>query len=278
METRITGKKILAVGLGLIGGSVAKALRAAGCQNIDGLDTNTKTLKQALADNVIGSIYSPGEKTYDIVICSLPHRIVPSVYSQIKDSLESGGVFAELSGLKSCVTRCLCTIMCEQHVLLSLHPMAGSEKTGYINSSVSLMHGAPIILTPTEKTNETALSWAGFIARALNCGEMITLSAKRHDEAIAAVSHLPHITALALWKTGKHSARCAGGSFHSATRVANLNASLWAGLLTDNAEYLLNSLEHFKQCIDTLEQAVRTKDAAALEKQLCLMAKTGDAP
>lgn len=269
-------KKILAVGLGLIGGSAAKALRAAGCQYIDGLDTDPDTLEQALFDNVICSIYSPGTKQYDIVICSLPHRVVPSVYSQIKDSLKSGGVFAELSGLKSCVTRSLCSLMCEQHVLLSLHPMAGSEKTGYLNSDASLMRGAPMILTPTEKTNDTALKWAGFIADSLNCSEIITLSAKRHDEAIAAVSHLPHITALALWETGKPSVRCAGGSFHSATRVASLNAPLWAGLLTDNAEYLLNSLAHYKQCLDTLEKAIRAKDAAALEKQLCLMAKTGD--
>lgn len=278
METRMTEKSILAAGLGLIGGSVAKALRAAGYLYIDGLDTNSETLERALLDNVIDSVYSPNAKEYDIIICALPHREVPSLYSQIKGSLKSGGIFAELSGLKSCVTRSLCSLMCEQHVLLSLHPMAGSEKTGYLNSDALLMQGAPMILTPTGKTNETALEWAGFIAGALNCGETITLCAKRHDEVIAAVSHLPHISALALWETGKHSMRYAGGSFHSATRVANLNAPLWAGLLIDNAEYLLDSLARFRRCLNALEQAIRAKDAAALEKQICLMAKTGDMP
>ncbi len=269
----IKASKILIIGLGLIGGSVAKALRMSGCTFIDGLDTDENTLNAAIEDGVINSVFIPKPNHYDIAICSLPHKSVPPAYSQIKESLKPGGVFAELSGLKTHVAHYLCDEMNERHVLLSLHPMAGSEKTGYSNSDSNLLSNAPIILTPTERTNDTALFWADFIMRSLNCSEMITLSAKKHDEIVALVSHLPHVVALSLWQIGKQSARCAGGSFHSATRVASLNSSLWAGLFTDNAEYLLKSIDEFKQNLNGLEQAIRKNNSGELEKLLNTMIK-----
>ena len=278
MVTHFCKKRILAVGLGLIGASVIKALRAAGCRFIDGLDTDSETLKQALADGVVNAAYSPNADPYDLVLCSVPHRIVAAAYQDIQSSLAKGGVFVELSGLKTGVVHTLCSIMNEQHVLLCLHPMAGSERSGYNHSDAALFSGAPLIITPTQKTNETALNWADFFAGVMKCNDTLMLSPSRHDEVIAAVSHLPHIAALALWAAGRDHEHFAGGSFHAATRVACINAPLWAGLLHDNAEYLLKSLARFRQNIDLIEQTLRSGDAAALETQLVCMAKTGGTP
>ena len=105
METHFTEKRILAVGLGLIGGSSVKALRAAGCQHIDGLDTDELTISDALRDGMIDAAFSPDAAPYDLVICSLPHRAVPAAYEQVQGSLAQGGVFAEMSGLKSWLIR-----------------------------------------------------------------------------------------------------------------------------------------------------------------------------
>lgn len=273
METHFTEKRILAVGLGLIGGSAAKALRAAGCRRIDGLDTDEQTVSGALRDGVIDAAFSPDAPPYDLVLCSLPHRAVPAIYQQIKTSLAQGGVFAELSGLKSWLIKRLCAAMYDEHVLLCLHPMAGSEKKGYANADADLLGGAPLILTPTERTNETALLWAGFIRQAFGSSEMITLCARRHDQTVAAVSHLPHVAALALCEAGKGSERYAGGSFAAVTRVAAINAPLWAGLLHDNAEYLLESLARYRVSLESIEAAVRAGDKAALEALLKRLSK-----
>ena len=275
MQTHFCDKSILAVGLGLIGASFIKALRVAGCRHIDGTDTDAKTLELALTDGLINAAYAPDTKQYDLVVCSVPHRAVAPVYRQVQDSLAEGGVFAELSGLKSNIVRTLCAAMQAHHVLLCLHPMAGSERSGYAHSDAALFTGAPLIITPTQNTNDKALSWADFFAGAIKCSQMLTLSPKRHDEVIATVSHLPHIAALALWESGRECERFSGGSFRAATRVANINAPLWAGLLSDNAEYLLQSLKQFRHNIDLLEQALRAGDSAALEAQLELMSKTG---
>jgi prephenate dehydrogenase len=156
----------------------------------------------------------------------------------------------------------------ETHELLCLHPMAGSEKSGYAHSNASLFRGAPLILTPTTRTGQGALAWAGLLRRALRCGDMPALSAETHDALIADLSHLPHIAALAVRAVGSGHEALAGGSYRSVTRVADINAPLWAGLLTDNAEYLLDSLARFRTHLDALEASVRARDAAALDSLL----------
>ncbi len=273
MDVDFTEKRILLAGLGLIGGSAAKAMRMAGYRYIDGLDTDEQTLETALKEGVINAAFSEDAMPYDLVLCSLPHRAVPQLYKQVQGGLVQGGVFAELSGLKSALIRKLSAVMCDNHVLLCLHPMAGSEKQGYAHSHAKMFDGAPLILTPTEKTNETALEWSHFIAKAFGCCGMPTLCARRHDEAIAAVSHLPHIAALALCEAASGNERFAGGSFSAVTRVAQLNAPLWAGLLADNAEYVLKSLSSFRQSLMAIEAAISTGDATALEALLLRLSK-----
>ncbi len=268
METHFSSARVLVAGLGLIGGSVAKALRLAGLTKIDGLDTDAATLAAAQAERVIGGGFQTGNAAYDIVICSLAPRQVPALYEQVCGSLKPGGVFAELSGLKTGVVRTLVPSLADGHELLCLHPMAGSEKSGYAHSDAVLFQNATLILTPTERTGEAALAWAGFVREALGCGDMPTLPANAHDRIVADMSHLPHIAALAVRAVGKSSEEFAGGSYRSVTRVADINAPLWAGLLTDNAEYLLESIGNLRARLDVLEAAVQAHDTASLETLL----------
>jgi prephenate dehydrogenase len=268
MEAHFTGARILIAGLGLIGGSVAKALKSAGCNKIDGLDTDAGVLAAAQSGSVISGVFREGERQYDIVICSLPPQLAAPLYKQVQTSLKPGGVFAELSGLKSVVVREVSDALADNHELLCLHPMAGSEKSGYAYSHAALFRDAPLILTPTAHTGAAALAWAAFLRRALGCGEMPSLPAEEHDALIADMSHLPHLAALAVRAVGKGHEALAGGSYRSVTRVADINAPLWAGLLTDNAEYLLISIAKFREQLNALEAAVSTRDAAAMEALL----------
>lgn len=268
MEAHFRSARVLIAGLGLIGGSVAKALRQAGIAHIDGLDTDAATLTAAQAECVIDGGFQAGGTVYDIVICSLAPQAVSPLYEQMRSSLKTGGVFAELSGLKARVVGTLVPALADGHELLCLHPMAGSEKSGYAHSDAALFQDATLILTPTERTGEAANAWANVLRNALGCSEMPTLSADTHDRVVADMSHLPHIAALAVRAVGNGSEVFAGGSYRSVTRVADINAPLWAGLLTDNAEYLLESIGKFRVQLDALEAAVQSRDAAALETLL----------
>lgn len=273
MEERFLGSRILIAGLGLIGGSVAKALHGAGCAHICALDNDEASIQAAKAEGVIEAGFAENDQCFDIVICSLPPQAVPSIYEQVKQRLHDGGVFAELSGLKTALVDALYDVVQPHHALLCLHPMAGSEKVGFSHSNATLFQGAPLILTSTEKTTDTALDWAKFLFKALQCSEMTPLSPALHDAVVADLSHLPHVAALAMYAVGKGLERFAGGSFHAITRVADLNAPLWAGLLMDNAEYLQRSLARLKHNLDTIDQALTERDTQKLEILLSNMAK-----
>ena len=273
MEERFTGSRILIAGLGLIGGSVAMALAAAGCAHVSALDTDGKAIEAAKQGDVIEAAFADSETVFDIIICAVPPKAIPAIYEHVKHRLADGGVFAELSGLKTALVEALYDVMQPQHALLCLHPMAGSEKAGYAHASADLFKDARLILTPTEKTTDTALNWAQFLRDALLCGEMTSLSPALHDAVIADLSHLPHVAALAVYAVGKGLERFAGGSFQAITRVADLNAPLWAGLLMDNAEYLQRSLARLKQNLDTIDQALSERDQEKLEILLSNMAK-----
>jgi len=268
MEAHFTDARILVAGLGLIGGSVAKALRETGLKHIDGLDTNVSVLAAAQSEGVINGVYHKGDAPYDLVICSLAPQLVSSLYDKVREHLAPGGVFAELSGLKTDVVRTMSDVLEDGHELLCLHPMAGSEKAGYAYSDAALFRNAPLILTPTKRTDAKALAWAGFLREALGCCDMPSIPADEHDALIADLSHLPHVAALSVRAVGKSHEAFAGGSYRSVTRVADINAPLWAGLLTDNAEYVLVSIGKFRDQLDRLESAVRMRDAAKLETLL----------
>jgi prephenate dehydrogenase len=276
-ESDFTSSHILIAGLGLIGGSAAKALRAAGFAYIDAYDTDLRPLAQAKKDGVIRAGYTSlqaGE--YDLVLCCLPPCDVAAFYGQVKPRIRPGGVFAEMGGLKKAMSERIVPMLSLEHELLCLHPMAGSERSGYAHSDAAIFTGAPLILTPTEKTGSNALAWAMVLKDTFGCGDMPTMTPDRHDEIIAAVSHLPHIAALAVHAAAAGNERFAGGSYRSVTRVADIHAALWAGLLTDNAEYVEKSIERFRKALDTLQRAVESRDAAALQKLLEDMSVKGE--
>lgn len=267
---------ILIAGLGLIGGSAAKALRAAGFTHIDALDADLHPLAQAKKEGVIRAGYAAPQKgEYDMVVCCLPPEHVAALYGQVKPYLREGGVFAEMSGLKSGVIASVLPLLAPRHELLCLHPMAGSEKSGYTNSDAKLFKGAPLIITPTARTGNAALAWAVVLRDAMGFAVMPSLTADRHDEIIARVSHLPHAVALAVRAAAAPYEKYAGGSYQSVTRVADINAALWAGLLTDNAEYVVDSIRRCQRELELLCEAVEARDKAALQKLLEKMSGKG---
>lgn len=272
-EDGFRNSSILIAGLGLIGGSFAKALKKAGYHNLYALDTDTQTIISAENDGVIKKGYahlSGDVPLFDLVLCCLSPAFVVPFYDDVNQFLKKGGVFAEVGGIKTVMVKNLLGIIQSEHELLSLHPMAGSEKSGYFYSDDKMFFESVLILTPTPKTRDTALAWSEILKTVIGSNQICRLSAKEHDEAIAYVSHIPHVAALAVkaMDNGSGNERFAGGSFKAITRVADINSALWAGLLTDNAEYLLDSIAQLKQELSVLEQAIEKGDSAALKKLL----------
>lgn len=273
MKEDFRNSSILIAGLGLIGGSVAKALKKAGFNNLYAFDTDAQTIKSAKKDGVIRKGYArlnDDVPAFDFILCCLSPGFVVPFYENVKRYLKYDGVFAEVGGIKTVIIKNLLGAMQTEHQLLSLHPMAGSEKSGYSNSDDKMFSDSVLILTPTPKTADKALGWSETLKTVMGCNSLCRLSAKEHDKIIAYVSHIPHIAALAVKAMDDDSGyeRFSGGSLKAITRVADINSELWAGLLTDNAEYLLESIALLKQKICVLEQAVGKGDAPALKKLL----------
>ena len=258
-------------GLGLIGGSAAKALKNKGYRAVYAYDQCQMTIDSAKKDGVIEDGYtqlSGKIEKFDFILCCLSPIFVVPLYKSAAPYLKDGGVFAEMGGIKTVMIKELEEAMMPHHELLPLHPMAGSEKTGYVFSDKSMFEGSVLVMTPGQKTEEKAYAWANVLRSTLGFKELRELSPWEHDKIIAKVSHIPHIVALAVkaMNNGSNNEIYAGGSYKSTTRVAEINSALWAGLMKDNKEYLLDAITELQDKIDELKRAIENSNYEQLEK------------
>lgn len=271
--------RILIAGLGLIGGSAAKALKAAGYSELIGFDSDADTLSKATREGVISQGYSDISELPEagLIICCLPPAASVEFCRNVQSRLADGGVFAETGGLKSGIIEGMAAALEGSRELLSLHPMAGKEKSGYDNSDAELFRGSVLIFTPTKKTRINAIMWASILQKALGCCDIRELSARRHDEVIARVSHLPHVAALAIKAMEGDEALqpFTGGSYKSATRVADINPALWAELLSANKDNVLASISLLKDSLGRIENALAGGNISELEALLSEISKHG---
>ena len=265
--------RILIAGLGLIGGSAAKALRKNGFCSVYAYDRDKSAIDSAVKEGIIkdGFLKIEGDiEKFDFVLCCLSPVFVAPLYKSVSPYLKDGGVFAEVGGIKTVMIKELEDSMAPKHELLSLHPMAGSEKKGYMHSSADMFSGSVLVIIKAEKTKEAAYAWAQTLKEALGFGQMRQLSPQQHDEIIAKVSHIPHVAALAVkaMNNGTDNELYAGGSYKSATRVAEINSALWAGLMNDNKENLIDSIAELQEQLERLKKTVEKGGKEELEALL----------
>ena len=272
----VKNSRVLIAGLGLIGGSIAKALKNYGFTDVNGYDNNLDTLEKAKDEGVISEAFTRLDgymAKFDFVLCCLSPIYVIPLYQEVAYLMKQDGVFAEVGGIKTVMIQQLNDAMEKSHQLLSLHPMAGSEKTGYKYAKGDMFVGSTLVITPSVRTQEKAREWVSVLQEVMGCTKIVELAAKTHDEMIAHVSHVPHVIALALkaMYPQSNNAQFAGGSYKSATRVADVNAALWAGLMSDNKDSLLQSIGEFKKQLNRLEKKIESGDRDELEKLLTEM-------
>ena len=259
--------KIAVVGLGIIGGSFAKALKKYTKHYVIGLNRTQSVLENALADNAIdeiGTVESLGDA--DIIILGLYPKAAVDFVRKNGGYIKKGAIVTDSSGIKREICPQL-KALSEQFgfEFVGSHPMAGKEKNGFDVSDADLFMGASFIITPCGASYE-AVSTLAKLAREIGFGGVKITTPEEHDRMIAFTSQLPHVLACAyvLSPSCPNHEGFSAGSYRDVSRVANINSKLWSELFLENREPLMEELEELNKNMSALYQAVKANDRETL--------------
>ena len=267
-------KTIGIVGLGLIGGSMALALRRCPEYRVLGYNRNPQTLETALERQAIDGVFDlDSRREAELVILALPPDALLEFLNRYAGEFREGAVITDVCGVKTPITR-PCSDICARHGLQFVggHPMAGKEKSGFSAADPMLFSGASYILTPLEDTPLPAVEAVGALATALGCATLTVTSPEHHDEMIACTSQLPHLLANAYVRSPFASQHMgfSAGSFRDVSRVSTVDEHLWSQLMTLNAGPLTAEVErligHLREYCAWIAAGDKTGLAAALKQ------------
>mgnify|MGYP004506326561 FL=1 len=260
--------KILVVGMGLIGGSICKALKKYTDNEVYGSNRSESKLKLALADGAIDGVGNIAEEDYDIIWMCMYKEALEKLIRENAPKLKKGTIIADVCGLKGKMTENM-SDCCEQFGVhyVGTHPMAGKEKNGYAYSDADMFKNCNFILSPTDSTNSEAMETIKNLALAMGAGNIVYSSPEEHDRMIAYTSHIPHIIAGSYVSNElvEKANDFGGGSFRDVSRVATMDAGMWSELFLDNKDAVLEQIAIFKKNIEEYESAIRTENKIALE-------------
>ena len=260
--------KIAIVGLGLIGGSVCKALKKNTFHHIMGLDADGEVCRKALDSGAIDEIITAdGLNDADMtMLCLYPETIVEFV-KQHKDKFKPGSIVTDSCGVKEyVVTRCTEVLEPLGVIFVGSHPMAGREFSGFDYSTDDLFKGASYIITPSENTPKMAIDLLSTLACCMGFGKVVTATPKQHDTNIAFTSQLAHVVSNAYVKSPSlfNADGFSAGSFMDLTRVAKLNEYMWSSLFLCNKEALLFELNTIIDNLCEYRDAIGNNDTERL--------------
>ena len=260
---------ITVVGLGVIGGSFVKALKGKG-YDVYGVDCDQQTLEMAKAEGCIIKGYLDGHQIISqsdlTIICLYPSKVLDFISEH---TFKKGSIVTDVVGIKSYFLNQALSRIDQDVEYISGHPMAGREKKGYLYASQEVFQNANYIVIQHEHNQIDKIDWMRQFVGQLGFKSVKIMSPYDHDEIISYTSQLPHTLAVALmnsddekYETGKY----IGDSFRDLTRIANINADLWAELFFHNRDYLLVSMERFEKQFDLLKQAIASGDEKSLKE------------
>ncbi|MGY0402289.1 prephenate dehydrogenase [Carnobacterium jeotgali] len=263
---------IAIVGLGVIGGSFAKGLQAAGYTNVYGIDVSESTLKIAVDQGMIKEGFVEASDILpdmDIIMISLyPNQIAPFV-EQHKNRLKDGAVLTDVTGVKTAIIEKVSKVLPSTVDFVFAHPMRGSEKKGIIGADYTRFIGANALITPIPTNKEASLQLIEKLYREIGFNQVTRVSPGKHDEQIAYVSQLMHVLSVAVVNSQQASEETltfAGNSFQELTRIADINAELWSELFLNNRTALLTSIEQFETELNTMKRTLADNDEDELKK------------
>ena len=260
------------VGLGLIGGSYAKALRNLKVRHIMGMDISHGIARACLNANMIDEIVEEDGsnlKEADVIICSVyPEAMVDFVRKNITCFAE-GMLLTDATGVKGTIPCEIQAMLPEGCEFLSGHPMAGRQGSGLGMSDAAIFINSNYIIVPTDQNTPEAIAWLENFAKAIGCARSVKVSMEDHDKIIAYTSDLPHITAVALVNSASYNENTQyfiAGGFRDATRVADINPELWSDLFLSNRENVIAEIENYQKQLERWKQAITDNDRDALKE------------
>lgn len=271
----ISKKKVLVVGLGLMGGSYAMALKRLGFKVV-AIDINEEAIKYALENDIIdeGSTESTQEMIGDVdaVIFALYPKIFLEWIKNYQQFLKPGIFITDVTGVKGSVVYDIQAALRDDIEFIASHPMAGREVYGVWNSDDMIFRGANYIVVPTEKNTEAAIEWCKELGKLLGFKKISVLSPEEHDDMIAYVSQLTHCIAVSLMTCNDSDdvANYTGDSFRDLTRIARINENMWSELFFMNKDALLTQMDSFIDEMQTIRQMIVDNNSEALKDKMRL--------
>ncbi len=266
---------ITIIGLGLMGGSLAGALRAK-CREVVGVARRAETIDTALAQGLIdrGTInLRDGVREADVVVLATPVCVIMRQLAEIGPLLPEGCLLMDLGSTKARIVAEMARL--PDHVQpLGGHPMCGKEKSGIEAADPALYHGRTFILSPLERTSETALATGLALAEAVGARPLV-LEPERQDALVATVSHLPYLLACALVATADATTspdpaawEIIAGGFRDTSRVAGSDVTMMVDILMTNREKVLHAVDVYRAKLRDLARLVETSDEKDLRAAL----------
>ncbi len=263
-------KKVAIIGLGLMGGSVAKALKKRDEYTVLGADCDELVLKRALEEGVISSVWNgKTQLEADITLLCIGPSATKGFIENSIHLLKRGSILSDICGVKSEVVdfgervASSCGIR-----FVGGHPMAGRERSGYEHSVENLFLNRSYIFTKTQNTDSDALGIMSAFAYDIGCSDVTVTSPEEHDRMIAFTSQLPHVLAGAYIKSPKSDRHkgFSAGSYHDVSRVASVDENLWTELFLSNKENLICEIETLIDRLTEYKRAIETNDCATLKE------------
>ncbi|WP_418315891.1 prephenate dehydrogenase [Piscinibacter sakaiensis] len=269
-------KRMSLIGCGLIGGSFAMAMKAAGLvEHVVGSSPTAATLDQARALGVIDSgvdSAAAAVRGADMVLVAVPVTQTEAVFRAIRDELSPDVLLMDVGSTKRDVVDAARRVLRERLPnLVPAHPIAGKEQAGVAHAEASLFRDCNVLLTPIAQTEPKRVRRAEAIWTAVG-GRVQVMTPETHDATFAAVSHLPHLLAYAYFNAilgqpaGVDYLEMGGPGFRDFTRIAASDPKVWRDILWTNREEVLKQSMRFRQALDALEHVMRSGDQAALEE------------
>ncbi len=266
--------KMMFVGLGLIGGSMAMALNGYPDLERYAVERDEWTRFEALGRGAVRAAWENAQdaplEDMDIVMVCLHPTAAGEFVREHAARLRPGALLTDVCGVKKPIHDAVAAIVNRPFTYLGGHPMAGRERGGFANATGDLFRGAHYILTPDETTPETSIHLLSQLATFMGCSDIVFTTPEEHDERIAYTSQLMHVMALAL--CDQHllfdSQGFEGGSFRGATRVAALDPNLWCELFWANRETLASLTDELIGKLGEYSALLRAGDRDALLERL----------
>ena len=265
-------KNIAIIGLGLIGGSMAKAIADKTDYHIMAHNRTRATLLRAIEDGAVHEeLTDDNIGQADMIILGLYPEEAVEYMESIGDRVKKGALVIDVSGIKRFICEKMPPIAARYgFVFVGVHPMAGKEKGGYANSEAALFHGASFIITPVDDSCRQQVEWLKNFSSRIGFGMQVVCSPEEHDRMIAFTSQLPHVLANAYVQSPQclHHRGFSAGSYRDVSRVARLNEHLWAELFLQNADALTQELDLLIRNITEMTDAIKSNDRETLERIL----------